>query len=223
VTGSPVDEDLVALLDAGTGSCRVWPEQDQGPYHRDAEPVRRDLVEDRVGVSLRLGIRLIGPNGVDPVVGAVVEIWQCDAHGRYSGFPPPKSDVIVTSQSADRTLVDPDETFLRGRQRTDATGDCQFNTIVPGWYPGRTLHIHVIVHVDGQTFISQMYFPDELADVVLSGPPYDERGTRDTTNAADDIYPTAGDAALLEIGPGADGYRAAICFILADSLARPPR
>ncbi len=223
MTGSPVDEDLVALLDAGTGSCRVWPEQDQGPDHRDAEPVRRDLVEDRVGVSLRLGIRLIGPNGVDPVVGAVVEIWQCDARGRYSGFPPPKSDVIVTSQSADRTLVDPDETFLRGRQRTDATGDCQFNTIVPGWYPGRTLHIHVIVHVDGQTFISQMYFPDELADVVLSGPPYDERGTRDTTNAADDIYPTAGDAALLEIGPGADGYRAAICFILADSLARPPR
>lgn len=212
----PIDEDLVAMLDVGTGRCRVWPEQDEGPYHRDAMPTRRDVVEDRVGVPLRLGIRLTGPNGADPVAGADVEIWQCDAGGRYSGFPPPSSEVILTSQSADRTVTGPEETFLRGRQQTDTTGACQFNTIVPGWYPGRTLHIHVIARVAGQTFISQLYFPDDLADAILTRAPYDERGPRDTTNATDDIYPTAGDATVLDIVEDGGGYRAAMCFILAE-------
>jgi protocatechuate 3,4-dioxygenase beta subunit len=211
----PVDEELVAMLDAGTGRCRVWSEQDEGPYHRDREPWRRDVVEDRVGVGLRLGIRLTGPDGATPVGDAVVEIWQCDAHGRYSGFPPPQSDVIVTAQSADRTLIAADESFLRGRQPTDASGSCQFDTIVPGWYPGRTLHIHVIVHAGGQDFTGQLYFPDAFADTVLRRPPYDERGARDTTNATDDIYATAADAALLDVQADGDGYRAAMCFVLA--------
>ena len=215
---APVDDDLMAMVDAAN-RCRVWPEQDEGPYHRAAEPLRRTVVEDRDGTPLRLAIALVQADGTTPVAGAAVEIWQCDADGRYSGFPPPNNAVVVTSQSADRTVIAVDESFLRGRQLTDANGACQFNTIVPGWYPGRTLHIHVIAHVDGRAFTSQLYFPDEFSDAILATPPYDGRGARDTTNATDDIYPTAGRAALLDVQPDGAGYRAAMCFILAERPA----
>ena len=38
------------------------------------------------------------------------------------------------------------ETYLRGTQNTDADGMVEFRTIYPGWYTGRTVHIHVMAH-----------------------------------------------------------------------------
>jgi hypothetical protein len=83
-------EAVSAQLASMLASCsvrRLWAEQDEGPYHRDAQPVRCDVVEDCDGVPLQLGIRLADPEGARPDR-AVVEIWQCDALGGYSGFPP---------------------------------------------------------------------------------------------------------------------------------------
>src|SRR5580765_4481070 len=91
--------------------CRTWAEQDEGPYHRDAQPERRDVTEDRAGAGLQLGIRL-ARHGNTPV-DAVVEIWQCDALGHYSGFPPPESSDVVTAETAPRAAYLPDQTFLR--------------------------------------------------------------------------------------------------------------
>lgn len=82
-----------------TAGCRPWVDQELGPYHRDLESMRDDIVEDRAGVPLQLEIRLVGPDGVTPVTGAVVEIWQCDAVGRYSGFPPPNVQPADTAAS----------------------------------------------------------------------------------------------------------------------------
>ena len=59
----------------------------------------------------------------------------------------------------------------------------EFRTIYPGWYPGRTVHIHLIVQVDERVLTSQLYFPEPVNDDVLSQPPYAERPGRDTTNA----------------------------------------
>jgi len=211
-----VSVEVASMLSTCT-VWRRWAEQDEGPYHRDAQPTRRDVVEDREGVALQLGIRLTdgrpGPTGT-PRTGAVVEIWQCDALGRYSGFPPPDSSVVVTAENASRVEYLPDQTFLRGRQTTDSAGMVEFHTIYPGWYPGRTVHVHVMVHVDGVVFTSQLYFPDEISDQVLARVPYNERAGRDTTNNTDEIFATGGEPAVLDVAPVGGGYRAGICLIV---------
>src|SRR5256885_1507945 len=66
-----------------------------------------------------------------------------------------------------------DRTFMRGIQRTDATGLAVFRTIYPGWYRGRTVHIHVKVHVGGTVLhTGQLFFDDSLTDSVFKHPPY---------------------------------------------------
>jgi hypothetical protein len=51
-------DDEVAAMQATCAVCMPWAEQDEGPYHRDAQHVRRDLIEDREGFALQLGTRL---------------------------------------------------------------------------------------------------------------------------------------------------------------------
>jgi protocatechuate 3,4-dioxygenase beta subunit len=189
----------------GHQHCRVWPDQEEGPYHRDVALFRQDVVEDRAGIALRLAIRLVGGDGLTPVRGAVVELWQCDALGQYSGFPPPDG-------RSDTGLAD--EAFLRGRQETDESGICRFRTVYPGWYPGRTVHIHVMAHVGGETFTSQLYFPEEITEAVFARPPYSERPGRDTANSSDTIFASGGEDAVLDLEEDGEGYRAAICFLL---------
>jgi protocatechuate 3,4-dioxygenase beta subunit len=197
-----VSRELSSIL-LGCAVHRLWAEQDEGPYHRDDQPVRRDVVEDRDGVALQLGVRLVRDDST-PLHAASVEIWQCDALGRYSGFPPP----------APRGEYLTDETFLRGRQTTDAAGMVEFHTIFPGWYPGRTVHIHLMVHTDDGQLTSQLYFPDDVSDEVLATLPYAERKGRDTTNDTDEIFPTGGDPAVVDISPVGNSYRAAICLVV---------
>lgn len=215
----PVDESLARLL-SSCSTSRDWAEQDEGPYHRDSQPMRRDIVEDRDGRPLQLGIRLAGEDGT-PVRDATVEIWQCDALGRYSGFQPPDDSVVVTASTAPDAKYLPDQTFLRGRQRTDDAGMVEFHTIHPGWYPGRTVHLHVMVHVADTTLTSQLYFPDDLNDDVLSTAPYSERPGRDTTNDTDEIFPTGGDPAVLDVTQDDGTIRAAICLVLPSSKMGP--
>ena len=207
----PVHAELASML-AGCTVRRLWAEQDEGPYHREAQPIRRDVVEDRVGISLQLGIRLAGDG--DAQRAAIVEIWQCDALGRYSGFPPPGPSAEVSAQKAPRGAYLADQTFLRGRQMTDAAGMVEFHTIYPGWYPGRIVHIHLMVQTGDAVLTSQLYFPDEISDDVFAQPPYVDRPNRDTTNARDEIFPTGGEPAVLDVGVEGDGYRAAICLVV---------
>jgi protocatechuate 3,4-dioxygenase beta subunit len=209
----PVGAEIAAFLDR-CSMCQLWAEQDEGPYYRAAQPARRDIVEDREGVPLQLGIRLTEGDGT-PFRDAAVEIWHCDALGRYSGFPPPDPSVVVTAASAPKAAYLPDETFLRGGQATDVEGTVEFRTIYPGWYPGRTVHIHVAVHIPDAVFTSQLYFPDHISDTVLALPPYRDRPGRDTTNHTDGIIPTGGDPAMLDVSPVIGGYRAGTCLVLA--------
>jgi protocatechuate 3,4-dioxygenase beta subunit len=211
----PVSDALASML-SGCATCRFWAEQDEGPYHRDLQPERRDIVEDRDGVELQLGIRL-AHSGNQPLTDATVEVWQCDALGRYSGFPPSVDSNVVSADTASRAAYLPDQTFLRGRQSTDGNGMVEFRTIYPGWYPGRTIHIHLMVHTDQRALTSQLYFPDDLSVQVLAQPPYSERPGRDTTNDGDEIYPTGGDPPILEVVRAADGYRAGICLVVPET------
>jgi protocatechuate 3,4-dioxygenase beta subunit len=216
---------ITAALKSMLSRCttyRSWVEQEQGPYHRDSQPLRRDIVEDRDGVPLRVGIRLVGHDGTR-AHDATVEIWQCDALGRYSGFPPPDDTVVVSAERAPTTQYLIDQTFVRGRQRTDPAGMVEFSTIFPGWYPGRTVHIHLMVHVASTTLISQLYFPEEINERVLSTEPYAQLAGRDTTNHTDEIFAAGGQAAVVDVGADGDGCLAAIGLVLPASDGGPER
>jgi protocatechuate 3,4-dioxygenase beta subunit len=205
----PVHTGLAAVL-ATCATARPWAEQDEGPYHLERQPHRRNVVEDRRGATLQLGIRLV--HGTAPVGSTDVEIWQCDAVGRYSGFPP--QDTPTADEPA--AEYSPGDTFLRGRQTTDDAGMAEFWTIYPGWYPGRTVHIHLTVHAGLRVLTTQLYFPDDTTDTVLATAPYRDRPYRDTTNTTDTILPTGGDPAIVDVTQTAHGYRAVICLGLAD-------
>jgi protocatechuate 3,4-dioxygenase beta subunit len=192
-----VESELADLLDSTAPSCRLRVGQDEGPYYRDLDLERRDITEDREGVPLRVGVRLVTPGG-GPLAGALVEVWHADREGQYSGFP------VETSGRG--------ETFLRGGQHTDARGMCAFDTIYPGWYPGRTVHIHLIAHLDeSSSTTTQLFFPDAVNDEVLGQPGYDTRGARDTTNATDDIFSNNGAETMLTLTPGGAGYVGLLC------------
>lgn len=210
----PISDAMTGLLDRCVAACQLWPEQDEGPYRRGGQPRRRDVTDGRAGAPLALGLRLGGPHG-DPVTDAEVEIWHCDGLGRYSGYPPPDPASVVTATTAPRAEYLPDQTFLRGRQPVDRAGRVEFRTIYPGWYPGRTVHIHVMVHAGDRVYTSQLYFPEDRTRAVFTQPPYRQRPTPDTTNDTDEIYATGGDPALLEvIGDTDRGYLAGVCLVL---------
>jgi protocatechuate 3,4-dioxygenase beta subunit len=85
----------------------------------------------------------------------------------------------------------------------------EFSTIYPGWYPGRTVHVHVMAHAAGRNYTSQLYFPEAITDAVFTRAPYRDRPDRDTMNATDEIFPTGGEPAVLELRHRVNDYLAA--------------
>ena len=102
-------------------------------------------------------------------------------------------------------------TFMRGIQKTNAKGLALFQTVYPGWYQGRTVHIHVKVHIGGNVVhTGQLYFPDTLTDAVYRSAPYSNRPARDTRNATDSVYRNGGSKSMLSLHKSGSGYVAAI-------------
>ena len=169
--------------DAAAPSCTLTPEVTEGPYYLDLHKVRRNITEGKHGLRLDLRIKVVDASTCKPHEGAAVEIWHCDAGGTYSGF----SQEGTSGKS-----------YLRGTQVTDAHGVAQFHTIYPGWYQGRAIHIHMKVHVGGQTVhTGQLFFNDSVSDRVVRLSPYSShRGTR-VRNKADQIYRQAGGSGAL--------------------------
>ena len=103
--------------------------------------------------------------------------------------------------------------FLRGYQVTNAHGDVQFTTIYPGWYPGRTVHIHFKVRAKSgagrhYAFTSQLYFDDLITDRVHAHQPYASRGKRTLRNDGDDIFHDGGRQLMLSLVESGQGYAA---------------
>ena len=159
-------------------ACAITPLQTEGPYYFDAGQVRRDITEGKSGTPLLVVVHLVEAGSCAAIRDAVVDIWHPDAAGQYSGYRGQGDDGTDTSG----------KTFLRGKQITDANGLVEFETIYPGWYPGRTVHIHFKAYADERTFMtSQIYFPDDITDVIYLAEPYAARGPRSTTNETDRI------------------------------------
>jgi protocatechuate 3,4-dioxygenase beta subunit len=190
-------------------TCATRPEQTEGPFYvEEARLVRSDIRSDPAtgalspGTALALAIAVAraGAGGCRPLRGARVGLWQCDATGRYS-------DVRGFGGS---TLG---QRFLRGYQDTDDDGVARFVTIVPGWYPGRAVHIHLRIddrssREAARPFVSQLYFDDAFVDAVHRATPYGNRGGTRTRNAEDGIFRDGGTRLLLTPEPEGEGYAA---------------
>ena len=182
--------------------CVARPAQTEGPYFVDEKLNRSDIRSDpgkatSSGVPLRLKfvVSTVGKTCA-PLSKAVVDVWQCDASGKYS------------DESANNTVG---QKFLRGSQVTDAKGIAQFLTVYPGWYPGRTVHIHFKIRlISGKQvtheFTSQLFFDDTLTDKVFKRAPHSSRGARSQRNSNDGIYQNGGNQLMLEVKADGAGY-----------------
>ncbi len=199
--------------------CVVLPEMTEGPFYVNSGLERSDIRASRPGgepvpgALLALAFRVfeLQGGGCVPLPGAVVDIWHCDAAGRYSGV-------------RDRSGSTVSESFLRGFQVTDEGGRARFTTIYPGWYRGRAVHIHVKIRsavsaAKGYEFASQLFFDDELSDRVQGVPPYTENGVRDKRNVQDSIFRAGGDQLTLDVTEKAGGYSAVLD--IAIDVGRP--
>jgi len=194
---------------AGAVDCVAKPEMTEGPYFVDEGLNRSDIridtadgsIVDGTKLTLNLDVLQLTDGVCAPLAGAVVDIWHCDAYGVYS------------DEAANDSVG---KTFLRGYQVSNAAGRVRFVTILPGWYRGRTVHIHLKIQTTGTDgnpyeFTSQLFFTDEFQAAYLATDPYAAKGTQDTTNATDGIYGDVGDQMLLSPRAQRGGWVAGFC------------
>ena len=242
--------------------CRLAAEQEEGPFYIAGELLRSDIVEGKPGVPLALRIVLLEASSCKPRAGAAVDLWHCDALGLYSGFtkqngmgpgpgmgpgmgrgpggPPPPRDGMgmggpppdgpPPSRQTDKL------TFLRGIQVSDANGVVNYQTVFPGFYMGRTNHIHFKVRIgDGKSFeaghvshTGQLFFPEELAVKLMAHEPYSKHKIHRTTQEEDHVYGDQhGELSIARVAPlhGADLTAGMSAELIAtiDSKATPAR
>jgi len=189
----------VTVTVATSASCSASLEGEEGPYFVDDSAsgyLRSNILSNLDGTDTQTGVPLTltvyvfdSKNGCAAMQGVQVDIWHCNAAGVYSA----ESSESTSSQS-----------WLRGYQLTDATGKVSFTTILPGWYSGRTNHIHLrfrSTYDETDTSGSntmQVFFDQTLIDTLeTSIAPYASEGTNPTTNAIDRVYSTEEDGTTL--------------------------
>lgn len=214
VAASPATAPTVP---AAANVCRMTPRMVEGPFYFDPALLRADITEGRPGVPLKLVLQVVEGATCQPINGARVDVWHCDATGHYSGYP---------GQGDGQNISTKGEKFLRGTQMTGATGEVTFGSIYPGWYRGRTTHIHFKVLLDEKAMLTgQMYFPDALSEYIFANiAPYNTRSAkRDTLNSTDWIAGADGDhISFVNIREEADGYIATL-IIGVDPAAEPEK
>ena len=178
-------------------------------------PIRaKGAVKDGVPLAITFAVQAVDGRSCVPLAGVVVDIWHCDALGVYSDVQDPGFNTVG-------------QKFLRGYQVTDANGAANFVTIYPGWYQGRTVHVHFKLRTDpgaaqGFEFTSQLYFDDALTDVVHAQQPYAAKGQRTLRNSGDGIYRNGGSQLLLApTADGTGGYRATFDIALEGASVPP--
>ena len=156
------DEPLVA-----TASQTVGPFFDFGLTTPNAA-LGQMAGPDTPGDHICLRIRVYDGDGA-VVPDAVVELWQADASGAFTGVP-------------DREPATAGQAFLGwGRQGTNADGECEFHTVRPGAAEGAS-HLNVCLFARGllRHIFTRIYFagdPALSADPVLALVPEARRQT----------------------------------------------
>lgn len=193
-------------------TCVLTPEVTEGPYvWPRSQTLRQDMTEDQAGVPLWLDVGLLDMATCEPLEGALVSFWHCNATGSYSSFtglspntpfPTLLEELNITDFEIGVTdLHTDDTTFLRGMWPSDANGMLEMKTIFPGFYTARAIHIHVQVYtdwvlhpngtVDSGNLVStgQVYFTDALEEQIMALEPYaSHTEINRTTNADDTVF-----------------------------------
>ncbi|HEX7864899.1 MAG TPA: intradiol ring-cleavage dioxygenase [Variovorax sp.] len=191
----------------------------EGPYYLDLALERPDIAEGLDGVPLEVRFTVCDTAG-RPLPKLRVDLWHCDAQGRYSGFG---------EQGDDRSLSFEGKTFLRGSQRTDRDGVVFFRTVYPGWYAGRTTHIHFkVINGTRAVLTSQFFLPDALSEFLYAQVSlYQRARLRDTLNSVDGIALKAGDTVLGAVREERQRYVATLALVVDPAanpvVDRPPR
>ena len=225
-----------------TPSCVLTPEVTEGPYYLDLLKIRDDITGDMKGVPLQLRTTVVNTaDDCAPLKHAAVDIWHCNAVGDYSGFTgaesagnpgenaapqgaPPQGAPPAGPPAGGGGSAQPtdNKTFLRGVQLTDKDGVAEFETIYPGWYMGRALHIHLKVHeggkASGKTYegghvshTGQLFFPEAVTEQVAAVKPYSSHDIERVRNSEDSIFQQAGDGSIVKLtGSVKEGFVAEI-------------
>ena len=208
---------------------KLTPEQEVGPFYLADEMIRTDIAEDRQGIPLRLRLVVLDSRSGAALKAAAIDLWHCDALGLYSGFtemhlgpppggrsggpggPPPlpgerPGGLEGGYEGPPHDGHGPPQmhatdklTFLRGIQMTDGDGAVTFQTIFPGFYDGRTNHVHFKVRLDGHregktyaaghtSHVGQVFFPEDLNVKLMAHGPYAQHKIHRTTAAEDGIF-----------------------------------
>lgn len=203
-----------------TSLCVLTPESTEGPFYFDPKLKRENIAEGRPGVPLKLLLQIVNAGNCAPIPEARVDIWHTDALGQYSGYGRQSDSGNVSTRS---------QTFMRGTQFADLTGLVRFTTVYPGWYPGRTPHIHFKVFLSEKSALTgQIYFPDALSEFIYKTvPPYNSRKRdRDTSNGNDGVLRMegGGHASFCSVKEEADHYLASLVIGVREAgsdLAKP--
>ena len=161
-------------------SCTLTPASVPGPFYFDPKLQRADITEGNPGAPLRLRFLVMDSANCAPLPGARLDVWQTRADGYYSGYP---------GQGDKRNIDTSGRTFMRGTQIADARGEATFRSIYPGWYRGRTVHVHFKIIIDDKDLLTgQMYFPDALSQYIFANVGvYRRKAGRNTFNGNDDL------------------------------------
>jgi protocatechuate 3,4-dioxygenase beta subunit len=204
-------------------SCIATPQAVAGPYYFDPKLQRVDITEGHPGAPLQIRLVVIDTASCQPLAGTRIDVWHARADGFYSGY---------RGQGDTRKVDTSGGTFMRGTQETDAQGEARFRTVYPGWYEGRTAHIHFKVFTDQKNVLTaQMYFPDALSQYIYGHVnAYRRKKSRESFNANDGLAlmdKTHG--GFCDIKEEADHYLATLILgvdrsatALADDVWPPP-
>ena len=132
----------------------ITPSQLLGPFYPEKIPVENDNDLTRVAGQNRFALgdithligRVLTPLG-QPIAGAQIEIWQCDAFGHYN-HPRDRGGRDLAFQGY-------------GKTQSGDNGEYRFKTIKPSPYPGRTPHIHMRIVTKTAQLVTQIYVKGE--------------------------------------------------------------
>ncbi|ETS87786.1 hypothetical protein PFICI_01614 [Pestalotiopsis fici W106-1] len=197
-TSSAYSENTAAAtLFADYQSCLLTPQVTQGPYYVADEYVRREISEDLEGVPIVMDFQVVDINTCEPMPNTYLEIWHANATGVYAGVE------VEGNGSGESDPGNLNKTWGRGIQETNADGVAQFESIFPGHYTGRAIHIHTVVHKNATLYpnstlgaetitshIGQVFFDQDLISLVENTYPYTTNEQDLTLNADDSIMAT---------------------------------
>jgi protocatechuate 3,4-dioxygenase beta subunit len=175
------------VLETRQNGCVLTPESVEGPYHINQLLERSDVTDGELGIPLDLTFLIRDANTCEALPNVIVDIWHCNATGFYSGFLS-AGNGFGTS----RGIPTDESRFLRGIQTSNANGEVKFRTIYPGWYTGRSLHIHIKLYygVDTTTakYTGQLYFNEEINEAVSNVLPYSTSPVTRLLNSVDQWF-----------------------------------